>query len=148
MKDKLTEKQKKFCEFYVASGNATESAIKAGYSEKTAYSIGNENLKKPDVKLYIDDLNKEIKSQRIANITEIQETLTSIMRGETKEEVIVSEMVGDGRSITKTVLKQASVKDRLKAGELLGKAKMMFTDKLQVEKLTPVKIVGEEDLEE
>lgn len=54
----LTYKQKKFCEYYIVSHNATESAIKAGYSEKTAYSIGNENLKKPEIKKYLAELDK------------------------------------------------------------------------------------------
>lgn len=49
----LTEKQTKFCEEYLIDLNATQAAIRAGYSEKTAYSIGNENLKKPEIQNYI-----------------------------------------------------------------------------------------------
>ena len=50
---KLNARQKAFCEFYVASGNATEAAIKAGYSKRTARSIGQENLTKPALNNYI-----------------------------------------------------------------------------------------------
>ena len=53
---KLSDKQKKFCEEYIIDFNQTQSAIKAGYSAKTAYSIGNENLKKPDIQAYIKEL--------------------------------------------------------------------------------------------
>ena len=56
---KLTQKQKLFAEYYVQSNNATESAIKAGYSEKTAYAIGNENLKKLEIRKYIEDYRDE-----------------------------------------------------------------------------------------
>lgn len=46
---RLTEKQKRFVEEYMKDLNATQAAIRAGYSKKTAYSIGDENLKKPEV---------------------------------------------------------------------------------------------------
>ena len=49
----MTEKQKRFCEEYLIDLNATQAALRAGYSEKTAYSIGNENLKKPEIQEYI-----------------------------------------------------------------------------------------------
>lgn len=55
---KLTEKQKKFCKEYVLSLNATQAAIKAGYKESSAYSIGSENLTKPEIKEYIAKLRK------------------------------------------------------------------------------------------
>jgi len=50
---KLTPKQEKFCEYYIEYDNATKAAIAAGYSQKTAYSIGDENLKKPEIKEYL-----------------------------------------------------------------------------------------------
>ena len=50
---KLNARQKSFCEFYVATGNATEAAIKAGYSKRTAKSIGQENHTKPALNNYI-----------------------------------------------------------------------------------------------
>lgn len=65
---KLNERQKAFCEYYAASFNATESAKKAGYSQKTAYSIGQENLKKPEIQKYLAELTETAKSSRIATI--------------------------------------------------------------------------------
>jgi phage terminase small subunit len=75
----LNLKQKAFCEHYVACLNATESAKKAGYSEKTAYSICCENLKKPEIKKYIEELMRNAKSKRIATIDEVLEYLTKTM---------------------------------------------------------------------
>ena len=59
MTKKLTAKQQRFIEEYLVSFNATDAAIKAGYSEKTAYSIGNENLSKPEIKAEIERLQGE-----------------------------------------------------------------------------------------
>ena len=55
----LNEKQKRFCEEYIIDLNATQAAIRAGYSEKTAKQIGNENLTKPNLQEYIQDLIQE-----------------------------------------------------------------------------------------
>jgi len=53
--EKMTDKQRLFCTEYVSCFNATQAAIRAGYSSKTAYSIGNELLNKPEIKEFIDD---------------------------------------------------------------------------------------------
>lgn len=76
----LNEKQRAFCEYYVACFNATEAAKKAGYSAKTAYSIGNENLKKPEIQKYLQELKESAKSSRIATMTEVLEYLSQTMR--------------------------------------------------------------------
>lgn len=62
----MTEKQKRFCEEYLIDLNATQAALRAGYSEKTAYSIGNENLKKPEIQEYIQKRLKEKEDALIA----------------------------------------------------------------------------------
>lgn len=67
MDKKLTPKQKAFADYYIETGNATEAAIKAGYSEKTAKVTGYENLTKPYLKSYIDKRMKELESARIAD---------------------------------------------------------------------------------
>ena len=63
----LNDKQQRFCEEYVIDLNATQAAIRAGYSEKTAYSIGNENLNKPEIQKLIEELQSD-KSDEL-NIT-------------------------------------------------------------------------------
>ena len=82
---KLTTKQRLFADEYIKSGNATEAALKAGYSKRTSYSIGNENLKKPEIKKYIDKKLAEIESHKIADAKEAMQAITAIARGETNE---------------------------------------------------------------
>lgn len=86
----LTAKQRKFADNYIKLGNATQAAIKSGYSPKTAYSIGNENLSKPEIKAYIDERLKELSNSKIATAEEILEYLTSVVRGEQVEDVVTN----------------------------------------------------------
>ena len=143
----MTPRQQKFCDAYIASGNATQSAIQAGYSKKTAYSIGEENLRKPELKKYIDEKLQAISSAKIADATEVLEYLSSVLRGESQSEVVVIEGCGDGVSEAKTMMKSPDEKERLKAGELLGKRYRLFTDRVDMNVETP-NFGGEEDLED
>lgn len=145
---KLTEKQKRFADYYIETGNRTEAAVKAGYSKKTARVIGQENLLKPAIKNYIDEKLTEMSSKRIASANEVMELLTSAARGELEEEVVVVEGEGDGCSGARTVRKQIGAKDRIKAAELLGKRYRLWTDKMEVKGMVPVMIVGEDELED
>ncbi|MCC0700351.1 terminase small subunit [Clostridioides sp. ZZV15-6383] len=137
---KLTEKQKRFCDYYIETGNATEAAIRAGYSEKTAKVIGAENLTKPYLKSYIDEKLKEFESNRIADAKEVMEYLTKIVRNEAKEEVVVVSEYGP-----EIIKKDVSIRDRNKAAELLGKRYRLFTDKVEVEGTGIVQIVDDID---
>ena len=121
MKPVLTEKQKRFIDYYIETGNATEAAKKAGYSRKTAKAAGYENLTKPYLKTAISNRLKEMEDARIADAREVLVHLTSAMRGEVKEEVIVCEGIGDGLSAARIMKKQISAHDRLRAAELLMK---------------------------
>ena len=145
---KLTEKQKRFADYYIETGNITEAAAKAGYSKKTARVIGQENLLKPAIKGYIDEKLEAMQDERTASAKEVLEFLTKSMRGEIKEEVVVVEGTGDGTSEARTVKKQIGLRDRIKSAELLGKRYRLFTDKVEVEGVVPVMIVGEDSLEE
>ena len=116
---KLNVRQKAFCEYYVASGNATEAAIKAGYSKRTAKSIGQRLLTFVDIKKYIDELMQKLESERIASAEEVLQNLTAMMRGEIQEEVVVVEGEGEGVSSARIIKKQVSAKERIKAAELL-----------------------------
>ncbi len=125
-KRKLTEKQERFIDYYIELGNATEAARKAGYSERSAKQIGNENLTKLD--FFIKERLKELEDKRTADVKEVLQYLTSVMRGEEVEEV-----VGFTDKGVQRVRKLPNVKDRVKAAELLGKRYSLFTDKLDVE---------------
>lgn len=130
---KLTLKQKKFADEYIISGNATDAAKKAGYSEKTAFTIATENLKKPYIKQYIDQRIKELDDKKIAKQEEVLQYLTSVLRGESKSAIVVVEGLGDGVSEARTVKKTPDEKERLKAAELLGKRYRIFSEKSEVE---------------
>ena len=145
---KLTEKQKRFADYYIETGNATQAAVKAGYSKKYANTNANKLLQNTTIKNYIDEKLEEMSSQRIASANEVMELLTSAARGELEEEVVVVESVGDYCSEAKIIKKQIGAKDRIKAAELLGKRYRLFTDKLEVKGMVPVMIVGEEELED
>ena len=144
----LTEKQKRFADYYIETGNMTEAAIKAGYSKKTARVIGQENLLKPAIKNYVDERLKELEEKRVASATEVMQLLTSAMRGELDEEVVVVESIGDYCSEARLVKKKIGLKDRIKAAELIGKRHRLFTDKIQVDGLVPVMITGEDEIED
>ena len=81
-----TPKQKAFADEFLKCGNQTEAAKRAGYSEKTARQAGAESMKKPVVLEYIQKRQKQIDDARIADITEIMQYLTSVMRGEVKDQ--------------------------------------------------------------
>ena len=141
----LNERQKAFAYYYIQTGNATEAAIKAGYSEKTAYSIGNENLKKPVIQNYIDKRLKQLEDERIAKADEVLKYLTKGMRQELTEEVVVTEGIGDGCSEVRVVTKKISLKDSNKCAELLGKRYRLFTEKVEVDGVQQVQIVDDID---
>ena len=154
---KLTPKQRAFCDYYIETGNATESAIKAGYSKNTAAVIGTENLRKPNIKKYIDEKLEEMSSNRIADAEEIMEYLTKVLRKEEVEPVISQEqkpVIGeDGKkkgyeTVTKVVDVAPNIKDRNKAAELLGKRYRLWTDKVEVEGAIPIVIAGDDELED
>lgn len=139
---KLTLKQKRFADEYIISANATAAAIKAGYSKKTARSIGQENLTKPDIKAYIDERIEKLESEKIATQEEVLQYLTSIMRGDQQEKTLIS--IGElGQEIVDI---DVGAKDRIKAAELLGKRYRLFTDKVEMDVSSDITIsVGEWD---
>lgn len=99
----LTPKQKKFCDYYIETGNASEAARRAGYSEKTARTIGQQNLAKRAIKDYISERMKNQDRERVASADEVIAFYTAVMRGEVKDQFGI----------------EASLSDRLKAGENL-----------------------------
>lgn len=113
MNSKLTPKQKAFADYYIETGNATEAARKAGYKGKNLNRIASENLSKVDIKQYIDQRLAKIEDKRIANAEEVLQYLTKVMRGEEKDQFGLD----------------ASLQDRTKAAELLGKRYSIFNSK-------------------
>ena len=121
---KLTQKQQRFVDEYIISGNATQAAIKAGYSKRSAQQTGAENLLKPVIKAELDRRNAEIKSAKTADMQEVMEYLASVMRGEQTESVATAKGIYDNVPV--------SAKDRIKAAELIGKRHGAWTDKKEI----------------
>lgn len=137
---KLTEKQKRFADEYIKSGNATQAAIKAGYSKKTATIVASQNLTKLNVKNYIDERMRTIENNRIMTAKEAVELLTGIGRGEVKETVVVASPMG-----VETVEKEADLKTRISAIKEILK-RYPDNDKLMEQQLR--KLAAEADLAE
>lgn len=140
----LTLKQQRFADEYIISGNATQAAMLAGYSKKTARSIGQENLTKPDIKKYIDERLEELESSKIAKQEEILKYLTSLMRGEETEQTLRG--LGEGEQMIDVI--EVSAKDRIKAAELLGKRYGMWTEKIEQTNRNIEIVVGDWDADD
>ena len=126
----LNEKQKRFVDFYIQTGNATQAARLAGYEEKSARQVGSRLLQNSSVKNAIDERLKELDSQRLAKDREILEFLTSVMRGEVSE-VVVVQVGGKGDLRAELIEKPFSGKERLKAAEILAKINGLFKEKTE-----------------
>ena len=140
----MTERQKRFCDEYLIDLNATQAAIRAGYSEKSATVIGAENLTKPYIREYIDKRLAEKDASIIANQDEVLAYLTQVLRGQSKSSVLARNELG----ADKVIKKAPDEKERLKAAELLGKRYGLYKDKVDVEGAIPVVISGADDLED
>jgi phage terminase small subunit len=161
---KLTAKQQRFCDEYLIDLNATQAAIRAGYSRKTARQTAAENMTKPVIKEYIENRLEELQSEKVADQQEIMETLTRLLRRESKavETVVVKKAetievtTASGKTSEKVVYNEyASMvelptanSDVNRAAELLGKRYAMWTDKQHVEGEMGVVIVDDVDDEE
>ncbi|MFM0761314.1 terminase small subunit [Streptococcus suis] len=110
-------KQRKFIDEYIICGNATEAALKAGYSKKTAGQIGEQNLKKLEIKSAIAERMKQLESSKVATAIEVLQILTSVLRQELAEEVVT---LNPATGEYVTVHKKPSIAEVIKAaGELL-----------------------------
>ena len=140
---RLTIKQKRFVDEYIISANATDAAIKAGYSKRTAKSIGAENLTKPDIVNALREKEREIQSKKIAKQEEVLEYLTSILRNEQTQQTLI----GVGKGVQAITDIELSAADKIKAAELIGKRFGMWTDKVDLD-IKPIIIDGADELED
>ena len=124
----MTAKQKRFCDEYLIDLNATQAAIRAGYSEKTAGVIATENLQKPIIQNYISERMNNKQSELIASQDEVLQFLTEVMRGKKKDEKIIT--TADGECVVRQIANQSN---QIKAAELLGKRYGIYTDRIETD---------------
>lgn len=137
MAEELTPKQQRFVQEYLLDMNATQAAIRAGYSERTAKSIGQENLTKPDIKAAIEQAQQKV-SERLgitqdwvlSNLKTVAERCmqASPVLDRKGNPVLVENAEGD---IVPAFVFNAM--GATKATELLGKHIGMFTEKVKFE---------------
>lgn len=134
----MNARQKRFCDEYLIDCNATQAAIRAGYSPKTAKVTGAKMLTNANLKAYIDEQLERIHNEKTADAQEVLEYLTAVMRGQHTEQTL--QLIGDG--VQKIADIDVSAKERLKAAELIGKRYGMFKDNVGID-LEPVIIVND-----
>lgn len=141
----MNERQRRFADEYIITGNAYRAAINAGYSEKYAKTNSHKLLENTRIKEYIDRQLEKIESEKIAEASEVLEFLTSVMRDEkTQEEVYV---VGNGEGIGRIerVDVRVPARERIKAAELLGKRYGLWSEKVDLSVTVPQFIDDMED---
>ena len=140
----MNAKQKRFCDEYLVDCNATQAAIRAGYSARTANEQAARLLANVSIKAYIDEKMERLHNERTADAQEGLEYLTAVMRGQQTEQTLIS--IGDG--VQKIGNIEVGARDRLKAAELIGKRFGLFKEGLELAGALPVVIAGEAELED
>jgi len=147
----MTNKQWRFADEYLIDCNATR-AYKAAYprikKDATAQALGSRLLSNAMVSEYIDRRMKEISSEKIADAKEVMQYLTTVMRGQSKAEIVVVENIGDYMSEARRVNKAPDEKEKLKAAELIGKRYRMFTENVSIDGGLQLNFYGENSLED
>jgi phage terminase small subunit len=139
----LNPKQKQFVKQYIIDCNATQAAIRAGYSANTANEQGARLLANASIKKAIDAEMRAKDDKTIATADEVLRYLTSVLRGDVNEECVVVESIGVYQSEARTIRKQVTPKDRNKAAELLAKRYGILTENLNHTGELAVKIVDD-----
>ncbi|MDW3988278.1 terminase small subunit [Staphylococcus saprophyticus] len=148
----MNERQQRFADEYIKTGNAKQSALAAGYAKQSAEKYSSGLLKNPDVQAYIQERMAEIKTNAIADQQEILEGLTRIARREEPDYTVVTVEHSENGTTEKTpqtVETPTQVKDSVRAYELLGKRHIMWTDKVQSDERRTIEVnIGEWEEEE
>lgn len=164
---KLTMKQKRFVEEYLVDLNATQAAIRAGYSVQTANEQGSQNLAKLSIQSAIaikmaersrrtginqDRVIMELAKIAFLNPTDVIDMDEATVKGEANRDdtaciasVKVKIIPTEDGNITE---REVKTYDKIKALELLGKHLGMFTDRVEVTGPIPIVITGMDQLED
>lgn len=114
----LTDQQKAFADFFIETGNATEAAKLAGYSEKTAYSQGGRLLKHVEVSAYIKERMTKQDAARVASADEVLRFYSSVMRGEEKDAFGLDPSLSDRLKAADSLMKRYAIGAEKQKGTL------------------------------
>ena len=139
------KRHEKFCHEYIKDMNATQAAIRTGYSEKTANRIGSRLLSNVDIKTRISELRDAYLDENIMTAKQVEYELTRIALGLSNEKQVVIKGVGEGYSEARIIDKPPDEKSRLKALELMAKRHRILSGDTTID-IKPVIIVGGDDI--
>jgi phage terminase small subunit len=139
------KKHEKFCNEYIKDMNATQAAIRAGYSEKTAGAQASKLLKIVNIKIRVAELREAYLDENIMTAKQVEYELTRIALGLSNEKHVVIEGTGDGYSEARIIDKPPDEKSRLKALELMAKRHRILSGDTTID-IKPVIIVGGDDI--
>jgi phage terminase small subunit len=139
------KKHEKFCNEYIKDMNATQAAIRAGYSEKTAGAQASKLLKIVNIKTRVSELREAYFNENIMTAQQVEYELTRIALGLSNEKQVVIEGTGEGCSKARIIDKPPDEKSRLKALELMAKRHRILSGDTTID-IKPVLIVGGDDI--
>lgn len=139
------KRHEKFCHEYIKDMNATQAAIRTGYSEKTAKMQGSRLMTNDDIKARVKELRDAYFNENIMTAQQVEYELTRIALGLSNEKQVVIEGTGEGCSEARIIDKPPDEKSRLKALELMAKRHRILSGDTTID-IKPVLIVGGEDI--
>ena len=139
------KRHEKFCHEYIKDMNATQAAIRTGYSKNTANRIGSRLLTNVDIKARVKELRDAYFNENIMTAQQVEYELTRIALGLSNEKHVVIEGTGDGYSEARIIDKPPDEKSRLKALELMAKRHRILSGDTTID-IKPVLIVGGDDI--
>ena len=145
MAELKNKKHEKFCNEYIKDMNATQAAIRAGYSEKTAGAQASKLLKIVNIKTRVAELRDAYLDENIMTAKQVEYELTRIALGLSNEKYVVIEGTGEGCSEARIIDKPPDEKSRLKALELMAKRHRILSGDTTID-IKPVLIVGGDDI--
>lgn len=139
------KRHEKFCHEYIKDMNATQAAIRTGYSEKTAKMQGSRLMTNDDIKARVKELRDAYFNENIMTAQQVEYELTRIALGLSNEKQVVIEGTGEGCSEARIIDKPPDEKSRLKALELMAKRHRILSGDTTID-IKPVLIVGGDDI--
>lgn len=112
LKKQLNKKQMDFVLEYLKTNNITKSAIKAGYSRKTAAVQGSRLLTNVKIASYVEAVNERMESDKIADIQEVMEYFTAVMRGEKKDQFDLDPTLSDRTKAASELAKRLDIREK------------------------------------